>query len=226
MQIRSMLDLFISIDEMYDYLKDKDITFDENGLPIFTKDMFLDEWPEMVVPYSQRKNWRIINPAKTVLCFFGRDKNLYPRIGKVLDEIEEYSLFMGVIGMDVTVTSDMDEEWQEAIILLNHLFLAVLAVNGIKILLNTRTGGLDPDVIFKNTPHGVMVAAGFLGCDTTADECDYSFMKKILVLLPEKLILYGKHDKIAERQLDILGIDFRTYTDFHRLCKEVPYVRQ
>lgn len=128
--------------------------------------------------------------------------------------------------MDVTVTSDMDEEWQEAIILLNHLFLAVLAVNGIKILLNTRTGGLDPDVIFKNTPHGVMVAAGFLGCDTTADECDYSFMKKILVLLPEKLILYGKHDKIAERQLDILGIDFRTYTDFHRLCKEVPYVRQ
>lgn len=44
--------------------------------------------------------------------------------------------FMGVIGSDLTVTSDTDLEWQEAIMLVNQLYMAVLAVNNVKVVQN------------------------------------------------------------------------------------------
>lgn len=221
MQIQNILDIFVITDELYQYLEKKEIEFDEDGFPVFTKEMFLTEWPDLVIPFSQRKNKRVIDRHKTVICFFDKDQKLYPRISKVLNEIEEYKSFMGVIGLDVTITDDMDEEWRRAILLLNQLFLAVLAVNGIKIVTNTRTGGLYCKSVLHNVPQGVMAASGFLGCDRLKDMSDLAYLEKILMLLPEKLIIYGKHDFVAESQLDVIGINYRVYMDFHRLCKEV-----
>lgn len=221
MRIQNLFDIFVAIDELYLYLQDKEMKFDSEGFPIFTSEMFLKEWPELVILFSQRKNKRVINKKKTVLCFYDKDQKLYPRIKKVIDEIDEYKKFMGVVGLDITITEDMDEEWQRAIALLNQLFLAVIAVNGIKIVLNTRTAGIPNESFFENVPQDVMVASGFLGCEILENEYDFSYLKKIIKLLPNKLILYGKHDKKVENQLDIVGIDYRVYKDFHRLCKEV-----
>lgn len=221
MQIQSLFDIFVIIDELYQYLDDKEIKFDDDGFPIFTTDMFLNEWPELVVPFSQRKNKRVTNKRKTVICFFDKDHKLYPRLYKILSEIDEYKNYMGIIGLDVTITDDMDEEWQKAMALMNQLFLAVLAVNGIKIIINTRTGGLSADAVFSNVPQGVMLASGFLGCSKLETEENFSYLEKIIMLLPEKLIIYGKHDFVAESQLDVIGINYRVYMDFHRLCKEV-----
>ncbi|MBO4462364.1 MAG: hypothetical protein J5749_05720, partial [Lachnospiraceae bacterium] len=176
-------------------------------------------------PYSQRKNKMVSDRSRTVLCFFDGDQRLYPRLGKLLDEIDEYRSFMGVIGLDVTITDDMDEEWQQAMFLLNHLFLSVLAINDIKIIINTRTGGIDPYNAFVNVPKGIMVASGFLGCDKLEEEYDYSYLAKVLNLMPEKLIIYGKHDSLVEKQLNVMGINYRVYVDFHRLCKEVRHGR-
>lgn len=226
MRIQSIFDIFVMIDELYRYLEDKEMNYDEDGFPVFEPNMFLNEWPELVVPFSQRKNKRVTDRRKTVLCFFDNDKKLYPRLQKLLNEIEEYKLFMGVIGLDVTITYDMDKEWQRAIALLNQLFLAVLAVNGIRIILNTRTAGLSANMVFQNVPQGIMVASGFLGCDKLEIDSDFSYLEKVLLLLPDKLIIYGKHDIVAEQQLDAMGINYRVYTDFHRLCKEVHYGRQ
>lgn len=219
MQIHSFFDIFIVIDELYLYLEDKEIYFDENGFPIFTEEMFLTEWPDLIIPFSQRNNKRVIDRHKTVLCFFDSDQKLYPRLYKVLNEIEDYKNFMGVIGLDITITDDMDEEWQRAIALLNQLFLAVLAVNGIKVVINTRTGGLAAESIFSTVPQGIMVASGFLGCEKIKEISDFEYLKKILLLLPDKLLIYGKHDLIAEQQLDTMGINYRVYKDFHRLCR-------
>jgi len=221
MRIQNLLTLLKTVDDMYQYLSDKDIDIDENGYPIFRKEMFLCEWPDMVVPYAHRNNWRVIDKKKTVICPFDRDHRLYVRLYKLLSEINEYKKYMGVIELDLTVASDMDEEWQKALTLINQLYLAILAVNGIKIVLNTRSGGLNTEVIFKNIPHDIMVASGFLGCDKSESLYDYGYMKKIIGILPSKIIIYGKHDKIVESQLDTLGIDYKVYADFHRLCKEV-----
>lgn len=226
MQILNLIDIFRIIDELYLYLEDKNIDFDEDGFPIYREEMFLKDWPELVIPYSQRKNWRVTNPKKTLLCFFDKDHKLYPRIGKVFNEINEYKKYMGATGLDVTNTEDMDEEWQAAICLLNQLFLAVLAVNDIKIVINTRSAGLASSFAFKNYPQNVMAVSGFLGCENVQEERDYLYLEKILYVMPSKLILYGKRDKRAEKQLATVGIDYRVYTDFHRLCKEVQHGRQ
>lgn len=223
MNIQNLKDIFLLIDDYYTYLKEHNISIDSNGFPVFTPDMFLTQWPDLVIPFSQRKNKRVTNKSRTVICFYDKDNHLYPRFYKLLAEISEYKSYMGVIGIDVTFTDDMDEEWQKATALLNQLFLAVLAVNDIKIVLNTRSASLDANSLWRNVPQGVMAASGFLGCDPLYSEDDFSFLKKILLLLPKKLIIYGKHDLIAEKQLDSMGIDYRVYKDFHRLCKEVRH---
>ncbi len=217
------MDIFSTIDNLYQYLADKDIDFTSDGFPIFSPKWFLNEWPDLVIPYSQRNNRRVADKKKTVICFFDKDQRLYPRLSKILDDLQEYKSYMGVIGMDVTVTDDMDKEWQKAILLLNLLFLTVLAVNGIKIIINTRSGGLEPGEIFAGIPENMMAASGFLGCDTIKNQDDLSYLSKILFLLPEKLILYGKRDLKAEKQLDDMGINYRAFKDFHRLCKEVHH---
>ncbi len=221
MQIRSSFDIFIVIDGLYRYLEKQNIGIDEDGFPVFEPYMFLSEWPEMVVPFSQRNNRRVRNKKKALICFFDKDQHLYSRFAKVFDEIDEYKKYMGVVGIDVTITDDMDCEWQKAVALLNQLFLAVLAVNGIKIVMNTRSAGIKPHILFKNVPHGVMVSSGFLGCDQLTDDKDFSYLEKIIFLLPDKLVIYGKRDPRAEKQLEIMGIDYRVYKDFHRLCQGV-----
>ena len=221
MRIQNLLDIFSLVDELYQYLVSREIKFNKDGYPEFTREMFLDEWPDLVIPFSQRKNKIVVNRQKTLICHFDRDQRLYPRLSKLLNEIAEYKLFMGVVGLDITITEDMDQEWQEAIALLNQLYLAVLAVNGIKIVMNTRSAGVDGSTLFSGVPSGVMAASGFLGCSRLENEMDYSYLTKVLSLLPDKLILYGKHDKIVENQLDVIGIDYRVYMDFHRMCQEV-----
>ena len=220
MTIHNLNDVLSLTKKLYLYLEGR-IEFDEYGFPIFKPEMFLKVWPDLVIPYSQRKNRRVKNKKQTLLCFYDSDKNLYPRLANVIDEIGEYKEYLGVCGLDITITDDMDIEWQEYIFLLNQLFLAVLAVNGIKIVVNTRSAGLDESNAFRNIPQNATAASGFLGCDASKEERDFSYIIKILTLLPEKLIIYGKHDKYVESHLDTMGIDFRVYKDFHRLCKEV-----
>jgi hypothetical protein len=226
MQIHNLQDIFREIDELYLYLRKNNISFDSNGLPVLKKEMFLSEWPDLVIPFSQRKNRVVVDKKKTVLCFFDSDSKLYPRLTKVFEEIEEYRQYMGVVELDVTLTADMDEEWQKAIALLNRLFLAVLAVNGIKVIANTRAQGLIAYNETPSIPQGVMIASGFLGCDKINNYFDFSYLEKVMSLLPGKLIIYGKHDSKVEEQLDTMGISFRVYKDFHRLSKEVYHGRQ
>jgi len=135
--------------------------------------------------------------------------------------LPEYRRYKGVIGLDITVTEDMDLEWQNAIMLLNQLFLAVLGCNGIKIVLNARNGSPSTLSNFSSVPKNVMCATSFLGCSNLKNDMNYSFISKILYLMPSKLLIYGKRDRIAEKQLDTMGIDYRIYPDMHRISKGV-----
>ncbi len=218
--LNNLLDFFQITDKYLTYLSDK-IEFSNDGFPIFTKEMFLEEEPEMIIPYYNRHNKLVKEPSKTVICFFGADSSLYHRLEKVLNELDEYRQFQGVIGLDVTVTADMDPEWQNAIMLLNQLFLAVLACNGIKIVMNARIGSPGTVKNLCGFPKNIVCATGFLGCDKLSSDSDLTFISKILYLMPSKLLIYGKHDKIAEKQLTMMGIDYRVYPDLHRLCKGV-----
>ena len=218
--MHNLYDLFCVIDEYTAYLREKDFEFSQDGSPVLRKEMFLNEIPDMMVPVNHRKDRRVVNRKKTVLVFFCGDVEIYRRLPKLLSEIDEYRTYMGVVGPDVTVTADMDDEWQRAIMFLTQLAMAVMACNGIKVVLNTRTGGTCTREMLGIMPRGVMVASGFLGGDSKYDKADFSYVAKMLRLMPAVILIYGSCSAKLQEKLDRVGLNCVVYTDFRRLCKE------
>lgn len=216
--LNSILDTLVLMDKYYEYLSNAGVEMTPQGLPCYKEDMFLKEKPDIVVPYSKRTNKRVEVPQKTVLCFFDKDRSIYTRFEKVFSEIDEYKKFLGVIGADVTISDDMELEWKLFVVTLNQLFNAILAINDIKIVLNTRSSDLPHDIVFSNYPKNVMCASSFLGCKKESCNYDFEYVSKVLFVLPSQILLYGKRDKIVESQFDTLGIEYTEYLDFHALC--------
>lgn len=140
---------------------------------------------------------------------------------KLFDEIETYKTFLGVIEPDLTITTDMDIEMQNLLMLCNQLFIAILAINGIKIVMNTRNGKKDTLQNFNSIPFNIIWASSLLGCVKASNRIEsIAFIDKILYLLPSKLILYGKHDYMFLEEFNNLGFKYRTYEDFHTFSKK------
>lgn len=218
--MRNLEDLFKKIDEYTSYLQHRGQIFSREGWPIFHESQFLTEWPAKVVPYYQRHDKRLGNHKEITLCLYCGDEEIYPRLDKVMQDLPIYREYMGCVGCDLTVTKDMDEERQDAIMLLNHLHMAILAKNNIKIVANTRTGGKKTLRALKSFPKSVMCASGFLGCDDEADY-DMEYIAKVLSLRPSKLIIYGKCNLMQREKLDRVGINYRVYPDYHTWSKEM-----
>ncbi len=199
------------------YLQGK-VHFAPDGWPIMEREWFLDVWPDELVPYPNRNNKLYHNKHNSTLCYYCADNRIYPRFNNLFQEIGSYKAFQGVVGPDITVTRDMDIELQQSIMLANQLFMAILAVNGIKVVLNTRCGGLATVSCFRYLPKGIMCASGFLGCSNSRTTSEASiYVNKVLSLRPSKLLVYGKQDELVNQQLDTLGINYRYYEDFHRI---------
>ncbi len=219
--MENLYDFFCVADEYTEYLKGKGFRFSPKGCPLFSQDMFLKETPEIMVPVGQRKNRRVVDKKKTVLVFFCADELIYRRLDKLLAEVDIYKEYMGVVEPDITVTKDMDLEWQFATMLLNQLAMAVLAINGVKVILNTRVGTERTFELLENLPKGVMIASGFLGGTSKYKKYDYMYIAKILRLMPKKVLIYGSCSKKTLEKLDMVGIDYKIYPDFRKMCKEV-----
>lgn len=218
--INNLANLLETINHLYTLL-DKKIGFDAEGWPIFQKDHFLCEWPDDIVTYANRKNKLIVVKNRTLLCHFASDSQNYRRFPKVMDDIVEYQEYLGAVFPDITVTKDMDAEMQELVLLANQLYAAVLTVNGIKLVANTRCGSKLTQKYLRHIPRNVIWASSFLGCHKTSDLSETAeYINKILSLMPSKLIIYGKQDPAVNDQLDALGINYRYYEDFHRRCKK------
>lgn len=215
----TLFKLMLLADELYQCLQGT-LSFDSNGWPIFQREYFLDEWPKDMVTFDNRTSSLIAPKEETLLCFYMGDVQNYRRFAKLQKDIPIYQQYKGVVVPDITITSDMDCELQEMLMLVNQLFAAYLAVNGIKIVFNTRNTSKTTVCHFKNIPCHIMCASGFLGCKKAEDIITAApYINKILDLMPEKLIIYGKHDTAVDEQLNLLGINYRYYTDFHTRCK-------
>ncbi len=70
-------------------------------------------------------------------------------------------------------------------------------------------------------PSGVMCATSTLGCANTESELDLLFAEKLFCDKAGKLLLYGKHDPIMERQANVAGVPCRIYPDAHTLYKQL-----
>lgn len=218
----------INVSNMYyRYLNNKSIAFNELGLPRVPRKCFLNKWPKDIVPVNVMNSSSIKNKSKKLICFYCKDRYIYPRFDKLFTEIPKYRQYMGVIAPDITVTKDMDIEMQRFTILLNMLFMSILAVNDIKVVCNTRIGSPETLACFDVIPKDVMCASGTFGCKKSA-QYDISYISKILRLNPSKLVIYGKRDDVMLSQLDMFGINYKRFNDYYtgqRLCrsKSVTY---
>lgn len=217
--MKNILDLLQTLDKLLDYSNRIGIEFNKEGYPIFKKEMFLKEEPDIIIPFSHRNDKRIIDKKKTLICTFAPDREIYPRITKLLKEINEYKDYIGVASLDLTVTDDMDIEWQRLILFINQLYAAILAGNGIKIVFNTRIGSIDNINILDNIPKDVMCISGFLGCRNNSIY-DYSYIQKIIKIRPGLILIYGKQDKNINSMMNQIGINYKYYDDYHRICRK------
>lgn len=215
--ISTLADLLRICDTYTCYLKSHQIQFDPQGFPILERNMFLQEWPDLLTTHKDRQAWFVEEPAHTAICFFTEDKRIYPRFHRIFSDIIDYREYMGVIGADITVTEDMDVEWRRFTMLLNALHVAVLAVNAIPIIPNIRNAGSETLDMLNWIPRGVLVATSTLGCEQTKTSCDLSFEEKLLHLLPSGVLFYGKRDCVMEEQTKRLGIPFQRYDDVHMI---------
>ena len=216
--IRNLVDLLKISEEYIAYLKHRGVKFNRSDFPLFKETMFLNEYPDFVVPYDFRNNCLVKNPEKTLLCFYCGDKRIYPRVEKILLDIKEYKRFLGVVAIDLTVTSDMDKEWQDMVMLLHQLFIATLVVNKVKVVANLRIGSLESADNLDTIPKEVMWATGFLGFEKE-HFYDFRFISSVLRVMPSRLVVYGPADLEALRKLEKLGIDCRIYDDYHKWSK-------
>ena len=219
--MNNLMDVFTIIDKFTAYLKSKNYPFDRDGYPVFKKEMFLTEIPELVVPVNQRKHKMLVHKGKVLITFFCSDKDIYRRLDKLIDEIDSYKQYIGVVGCDVTITKDMEPEWQRVIMLLNLLTMAVFSSNGVKIVLNTRQGSEETRDIIKRFPKNVMAASGFRGGNRKYDERNFEYVSKILAIHPSVLLIYGSCDKRVADKLNELGVKYYQRPAFRDLCKEV-----
>ncbi len=221
----NLFELLCVTDEFRQYTQNK-IDFDSNGWPIFKKEHFLDKWPSDMITFEHRTNKLVSPESETLLCFYMSDVQNFRRFRKIQDDLPIYKHYLGVVVPDVTITRDMDNEMQEMMMLANQLFAAVLVANNIKIVFNTRSGNSSISYHFGNIPRNVMCASGFLGCKNSKDVVSASpYINKILGLMPEKLVIYGKHDVVIDEQLDLLGFEYRYYSDFHTRSKISSYLQ-
>lgn len=191
--------------------------FTELGLPILQTEHYLSALPSLVVPYKHRRATFVVDPSRTLLCFYSADKDILPRLERIEKDLPEYRRFMGVAGFDLTVTSDMDVSMQRLIMLLNQLGTALLAYNGIKVVANLRCGSMETLSCLASIPPEVMCISSTLGCRNLTNPWDTSYLIKALYVRPCPLLVYGKHDKLMEKQLETIGIEEHHFYDARSL---------
>lgn len=113
--LASLFSLLLLADDYAKYLKGKGVSLSDSGNPVIPSNCFLRDVPELLVSFRHRNEPFVINKSRTVICFFCSDRENYPRLSKILVNLPIYRQFLGVVATDVTVTRDMDLEWQKTV---------------------------------------------------------------------------------------------------------------
>ncbi len=210
------------------YLKDRGVEFYENGFPMFKSEWFINNKPLVIAPFNKRQYYRQ-NKQYISICYFGKDEHLYPRLDKVFEEIEILKEYHSVCMMDVSISPLMLGEVQRMNLLLNLLFICVIAVNDIKIIPSFRTGDLETMfLLIKSVGNSKYWIMGTIGTQQIRSNSfyEYLFRAKCLFINPGRLLSYGRPNSKTVKCLDDYGIECVVYKDFRNLSysKEVYYV--
>ena len=198
------------------YLKEHGVTFYNNGFPILQSQWFVKKKPTIIVPYN-KKQYFYQNKQDISICYFIKDEYLYPRLEKIFKEIEVLRQYHSVCMMDISISPLMPDEVQRMNLLLNLLFICTIAVNNIKIIPSFRTGNFETLLLLiKSVGHSKYWIMGSLGTQKIKKQAffDYLFKTKCLMIMPKKLLSYGRPNDSTIKCLKDYGIECIVYEDF------------
>lgn len=156
--------LFVLVDELICYEKEKGVKFNEKGYPIFEKEHFLTTIGKYMLPYSHRN--ATANKKDSIICFYELDRLLYRKLTltnlkKIATILKAYK---GFVGFDLSIFKDFLYPFQEFYILTNLVISMFFVLEGNKMIPNLRadqTGGNSYFGLFEEAP---FVCCGTLGC--------------------------------------------------------------
>ena len=209
------MDLFRLANELYTYLIAAGVEFTDEGYPVFTDDMLLREMPEQVLPI--RQTYAAKDKKKVLLVSFSNDKNIYKKFLSLKDDISFYKQFLGFGGFDLSPRINWDIKLQKFNIVLNLMGNAFLAVNGVKIMPNFRTGCLETMSVLSCYPPNAWFTVGALGCASGHVKINKMYLRtKLLLTNPDMLLYYGKLKTEYSEILEEYGVPYKVFLDFQR----------
>ncbi|MBR0032807.1 MAG: DUF4417 domain-containing protein [Treponema sp.] len=212
---------------LYHELSQNDIQFNYEGYPVFKPEFILWQKPKYILPFNHRNAAPV--KSETALCFYMNDKLLYKRLSNLKNDLSLFSGYLGICGFDLSPRMGWDEDLQKFNILLSQMATIWLALHGIRIIPNFRTGSFTTfsslNAYYKNMP----VAIGALGCwkkKLSLNDLLY-FKLKIFQCNPQFILIYGMIEDELIEMIEESGIEYQVYPDFRSTCRrrEVQNVR-
>lgn len=212
---------------LYHELSQNDIQFNNDGYPVFKPEFILWQKPKYILPFNHRN--AAPEKSETALCFFMNDKLLYKRLANLQNDLDLFSGYLGICGFDLSPRMGWDDDLQKFNILLSQMITIWLALHGIKIIPNFRTGSFTTFSSLKAYQGNMPVAIGALGCwkkKLSLNDLLY-FKLKILQCNPSFIFIYGMIEDELIEMIEESGIEYQVYPDFRTTCrhKEVQNVR-
>jgi hypothetical protein len=213
------MDLINIANNLYQYLLANGITFTNEGYPIISKEMLLRDMPEYIIPLGQ--TYAAKDKSKTLLVSFFNDTVIYKSLLSLTKDIPKYKEYLGFGGFDLSPRINWDINLQKFNILINKLADAYLAVNGVKIMPNFRTGSLNTFDVLSTYPANSWFTVGALGCSNGHYSLNELYLReKIIITNPNMLLYYGKLLPIYQNIIDEFGIDYKVFPDFQRVSRK------
>lgn len=212
------MNLFKLAIELEEYLRERGVEFTEEGYPVFTEDMLLKEMPEGVCPIGQ--TYYVKDRSKYLLVSFSNDENIYKKLISLQNDVDDYLQYKGFGGFDLSPRINWDVNLQKFNLLLSKLADAFLAVNGVKLMPNFRTGCLYTFEVLSIYPPNTWYSVGALGCGRGRIKINEMYLRtKLVVTNPDMLIYYGKLKPEYAQILEDYGVNYKVFTDFQRLSR-------
>ena len=202
-------------DEKITYLKKHGITF-KNGVAVLPEESLYKDIPLMVSPYKYRNDIPEELRSKSLITYFMPDEDLWTRMYKIDEDLEELKKFGGITGFDLSPSIGMLRPRQKLSLLADSLYNAYCAVNGIKILPNSRIGDLGTLPMIASIPYGANFITSRHGCQNYGFKAYGLYQTKLILerIKPSILFVYGSvSPKEAEQLIEKYNIKIITFPD-------------
>ena len=204
--------------KLFIFLRENGIKFNEEGFPLFTEKMMLKGIPEQILPLGHTSH--VSSKERVLLVAFCNDEYIYKRLFTLEKDIPFYKQFMGFGGFDLSPRINWDLKLQKFNLLLNMMATVYLAIHGVKILPNFRTGCSDTITLLKCYPPNCWFIAGTIGCSRGHIKISSMYLRtKLLIANPDRLIIYGILKKEYQTILEEYGIAYQIFIDYQRVSR-------